>query len=362
MNGIIAALKAKSEIPGEGRRWIRVLANYREPDATRSVMELAITGIALASFWAAMWWALKVSYLLCLLLAIPAAGFLVRLFVIQHDCGHGSFFRHRMLNDTIGRALGVITLTPYDVWKNAHAIHHATSGSLERRGVGDITTRTVREYAEASAWQRFCYRLYRHPIVMFGIGPAYLFLLQHRVPSGFMRNGMKPWISAMATNALIAAVVAGLMWAVGVVPFLLVHLPITVLGGSIGVWLFYVQHQFENTVWADNGSWDLPDAALYGSSYYDLPPVLRWLTASIGIHHVHHLCSRVPFYRLQEVMRDHPELSSIRPLTIAQSIACVRLALWDEGRQRMVSFREAATLPRLPVVSTQPPVRESVDA
>jgi omega-6 fatty acid desaturase (delta-12 desaturase) len=347
MNAIGAALKAKTDVPGEGRRWVRVLAKYREPNAARSIFELVVTAAALVALWTAMWWALKVSYLLCLALAIPAGGFLVRLFVIQHDCGHGAFFRHRILNDTIGRALGVITLTPYDVWKNAHAIHHATSGNLERRGVGDITTMTVREYAEATPGARLRYRLYRHPIVMFGIGPAYLFLLQHRLPTGFMRSGAKPWISAMATNAFIAAAVAGLMWAVGVVPFLLVHLPIAVIGGSIGVWLFYVQHQFENTVWADNRSWDLPDAALYGSSYYKLPVWLRWLTASIGLHHVHHLCSRVPFYRLQEVMRDNPELSTVRPLTVAQSFGCVRLTLWDEGRQKLVSFRDALTSPTI---------------
>lgn len=331
---------APSPNMGEGQRWVRTLAKYMAPDFGRSVFELAVTCLGLVALWVAMYLALRVSYLLCLLLAIPAGGFLVRLFVIQHDCGHGAFFRNRFLNDGIGRAIGVVTLTPYDFWKRSHAIHHATSGNLERRGIGDITTLTVREYEALPRWRRLAYRLYRHPLVMFGIGPAYVFLLQHRLPVGHMRNSVKPIVSAMTTNVFIAACVGGLMWLVGVGPFLMVHLPITILGGSIGVWLFYVQHQFENTLWADNQHWNLADAALFGSSYYKLPPVLGWLTASIGVHHVHHLCSRIPFYRLPQVMRENPELADVRPLTIAQSLKCVRLTLWDESRQRLVSFSD----------------------
>ena len=240
---------------------------------------------------------------------MPAAGFLVRLFMIQHDCGHGAFFRHRLANDWIGRALGVLTLTPYDFWRRTHAIHHATSGNLERRGIGDIDTLTVREYLALPRWGRLIYRLYRHPAVMFGVGPAYLFILRHRLPFGLMRGGWQPWLSTMATNLAIAIIVAALMWLIGVGPFLLVHLPIMLLAAAMGVWLFYVQHQFEHTVWADNENWNLHEAALHGSSYYVLPGILRWFTANIGIHHVHHLCSRIPYYRLPRVLRDHPELA-----------------------------------------------------
>ena len=189
-------------------------------------------------------------------------------------------------------------------------MHHATSGNLDRRGIGDIDTLTVREYLARSRWGRLRYRLYRHPLVMFGIGPAYLFLLQHRLPVGLMRGGWRPWLSTMATNLAIAAIVAALIWLVGVRPFLLVHLPIMLLAASIGVWLFYVQHQFEDTVWADGQDWNMHEAALHGSSHYDLPAVLRWFTANIGMHHVHHLCSRIPFYRLPHVLRDHPELAA----------------------------------------------------
>jgi omega-6 fatty acid desaturase (delta-12 desaturase) len=245
------------------------------------------------------------------LLAVPAAGFLVRLFIIQHDCGHGSFFRHRLVNDLVGRVIGVFTLTPYDFWRRAHSIHHATSANLDRCGIGDVDTCTVHEYLALSRWRRFCYRLYRDSIIMFGIGPLYLFVLRHRLPFGLMRKGWTPWISTMATNGGIALVVAAMIWWVGVAPFLLVHLPITALGGAIGVSLFYVQHQFEHTVWAESRNWSFPDAALYGSSHYALPGVLRWFTANIGVHHVHHLCSRIPFYRLPLALRHHPDLANV---------------------------------------------------
>jgi len=326
--------------PREARDWTRILARYREPNRVRSIIELVITIGALALLWTLMWKALGVSYWLCLLLAVPTAGFLVRLFMIQHDCGHGAFFRFRLANDWLGRLLGVLTLTPYDFWRRTHALHHASSGNLERRGIGDITTLTVREYLAMSRWQRLGYHLYRHPIVMFGIGPAYLFILQHRLPVGLMRGGWVPWLSTMLTNVAIGIVAATMMWLVGIGPFILIHLPIMLLGASMGVWLFYVQHQFENTFWAHDREWNLHEAALHGSSYYDLPKILRWFTANIGVHHVHHLCSKIPFYRLPGVLRDYPQLSGISRLTLFESFRCVKLVLWDESRQRLISFRD----------------------
>jgi omega-6 fatty acid desaturase (delta-12 desaturase) len=327
--------------PSEARGWTQILARYRIPSPGRSIVELAITAGPLVLLWFLMWATLDLGYWVCLLLAVPAAGFLVRLFMIQHDCGHGAFFRHRLANDWVGRLIGVLTLTPYDSWRRTHAIHHSTSGNLDRRGTGDIDTLTVHEYLARSRLGRLRYRVYRHPIVMFGIGPAYLFIVQHRLPVGLMRGGWQPWLSTMATNVAIAAVVATMVWLIGVGAFLLVHLPIMLLAGSIGVWLFYVQHQFEDTVWADDRGWNLHEAALHGSSHYDLPHVLRWFTANIGAHHVHHLCSRIPCYRLPLVLRDYPELRGIGQLTLVQSFRCVRLVLWDEGEQRLVSFREA---------------------
>ena len=325
----------------EARAWTQKLLRYREPSRTRSIAELAASVGPLVALWVLMW--LSYSYgfwWTTLLLAVPAAGFLVRLFMIQHDCGHGAFFRHRLVNDWIGRVLGVLTLTPYDLWRRSHAVHHATTGNLERRGIGDIDTLTVREYLALSRWGRLRYQLYRHPAVMFGVGPAYLFILQHRLPVGFMRAGWTPWLSTMATNAAAAVIVAALIWLIGADAFVLVHLPIMLLAATMGVWLFYVQHQFERTTWATNERWDLHEAALHGSSYYVLPGVLRWFSANIGIHHVHHLCSRIPYYRLPRVLQENPELGSIGRLTLWDSIKCVRLALWDEGGQRLISFRE----------------------
>jgi omega-6 fatty acid desaturase (delta-12 desaturase) len=265
---------------------------------------------------------------------------LLRLFVLQHDCGHGSFFRTRAVNDWVGRIIGTVTLTPYDAWRRSHNAHHASSGNLDERGFGDIDTLTVREYLALPRWRRLRYRAYRHPLVMFGFGPAYLFLVRHRLPVGLMRKGWEPWISTMATNAATAALIVAMIWLVGAGPFLLVQLPIVLLAASMGVWLFYVQHQFEDTVWAEDPAWNLHEAALHGSSHYDLPPVLRWFTANIGVHHVHHLCSRIPFYRLPEVLRDHPELGETSRLTIMESLNSVRLVLWDEERQQLISFRD----------------------
>lgn len=330
----------------DARGLTHVLARYRDPSLLRSAMELLTTTALFALLWTLMWLGITLGhYWLYLAAMAPAAGLLLRLFMIQHDCGHGAFFKTRRPNDWVGRVLGVLTLTPYDYWRRTHAAHHAGSGNLDKRGMGDITTLTVREYFALGRLGRLRYRLYRHPLVMFGIGPMYLFFLQHRIPYGLLRGGWLPWASAMATN--IAIVLAGglAMWLSGIAPFLLVHLPIMVIAASIGVWLFYVQHQFEATSWARDADWGLHDAALHGSSHYDLPPVLRWFTANIGMHHLHHLCSRIPYYRLPEVMRDHPDLAGVGRMTLGESLRCVRLALWDEEQGKLISFREFRRLP-----------------
>ncbi len=320
---------------------LKDLARYRRPDWSRAIFELTVTAAMLIASWTLMWVSLRVGYWLTLLIAIPAAGFLVRLFMIQHDCGHGAFFPNRLANDWTGRILGMLTFTPYDYWKRNHAMHHATSGNLDRRGIGDILTLTVDEYLASSSWGRVFYRAYRNPLVMFGVGPAFLFFLQHRVPVGQMRGGVRPWVSTVATNAGIAFLACLMMKLVGSGAFFAVHLPVVLLASSIGVWLFYVQHQFERVEWARDPDWNLHEAALSGSSHYDLPIVLEWFTANIGVHHVHHLCSRIPFYRLRRVLRDHPQLRASGRVTFVQSLRSVRLALWDEAKQRLVSFREA---------------------
>lgn len=323
------------------RRLTNALSQYRAASSARSVFELVATLVPFVLLWAIMITALRAGYWGGLVLVVPEAALLVRLFIIQHDCGHGSFFPSRLANDWVGRAIGVITLTPYDVWCHDHSIHHASSGNLDRRGIGNIDTLTVGEFRARTPFRKFLYRFYRHPAVMFGVGPAYLFIVRHRLPMGLARSGWKLWASAMATNAAIATVVAAMIWLVGVGPFLIVQLPVTLVAASLGVWLFYVQHQFENTSWEHGESWSFYDAALHGSSHYDLPTPLKWLTANIGVHHVHHLSSRIPSYRLPEVLRDHPELWTLGRLDLLQSLRVVRLVLWDEKKSRLVSFEEA---------------------
>jgi omega-6 fatty acid desaturase (delta-12 desaturase) len=329
------------------RDWLPVLNRYRAPSHTRSAIELLVTAVPFVLLWIVAWACLRWSYWLSLTVAVPAAGFLVRLFMIQHDCGHGAFFRQRLANDWTGRIIGVLTLTPYDHWRRSHSVHHASSGNLDHRGIGDVTTLTVGEYLATSRLRRLAYRLYRHPLVMFGLGPAYIFLVQYRYPAGEALRRWRSWVSPMATNAAIAAVLVAAMWLVGVRPFLLVHLPIVLLAASIGVWLFYIQHQFEETFWARASTWTMPQAALHGSSHYDLPFILRWFTANIGVHHVHHMCSRIPYYRLARVLHDHPELKDVGRITMAQSIRCVRFTLWDEARGKMISFRQLRALQRI---------------
>lgn len=327
-------------LPVDTRQWPRFLSRYRNPSRTRSIAEIALTVLPLIALWVAMWASLSVGVWLCLLLAIPTAGFLVRLFIIQHDCSHEALFQSRRANAWVGRVIGVVTLTPHGFWKRTHAVHHAAVGNLALRGLGDVPTITVREYLGRSDRRRVAYRLMRHPVVLFGVGPAFTFFIRNRLPFGLMNSGWQPWASTMATNLALAVVFGGSIWILGVVPFLLVYLPTTMLAATAGVWLFYVQHQFEDTHWAPGDEWSHAVAALQGSSHYHLPGVLRWFTGNIGVHHVHHLNSRIPFYRLPEVLRNHGELAAASRLTVAESIGCVRLALWDEQRQRLVSFRE----------------------
>ncbi len=317
------------------------LRRYRRASSLRGTYELAVTAISFALAWLVLLWARNGGHVVIYaLLLLPTAGFLVRLFMIQHDCGHGSFFRSRTVNDWVGRIIGVITLTPYEHWRHTHAVHHASSGNLDRRGIGDVRTLTVAEYAAGSRLSRLSYWLYRHPVVMFVLGPPYVFLLRNRFPGESMRGGWKQWFSTMSTNGMIAVVTTSMILTVGLRAFLWIYVPVVSLAAVAGVWLFYVQHQFEHTHWAKSTRWNAHEAALYGSSHYDLPCVLKWFTANIGMHHIHHLSSRIPYYRLPEVLRDHPEFRDLGRLTLLQSFEGVGLVLWDEKRRRLVSFRE----------------------
>lgn len=321
-----------------------LLAPYRGGRAVRSAWQLASTFTLFFACWLAMWWSVSVSYWLTLALALPAAGLAVRLFILQHDCGHGSLFPSRTANRLIGNCLGVLTLTPYECWRRQHALHHATNGQLDHRGIGDIHTLTVAEYRQSSRWQRFCYRLYRHPLVLFGVGPFLHFVVLQRLASRLPRHWRNEKRSVHLTNAALAVVIVAVCWFVGPWTFTRVHLPVVFLSASWGVWLFYVQHQFEPTYWQRDERWDHGAAAVQGSSHLVLPWPLSWFTANIGLHHLHHLDSRLANYSLATCYRAHPQLQTARRLTLRSSLACIRLKLWDEESQRLVSFREARRL------------------
>ncbi len=327
------------------REWVRVLAKYRDPVLSRSITEIAVTLGPLLALWGVGIWLSVVMPVLALPVAAVAGLFLVRAFILQHDCGHGSLLPNRKAQDMLGRMMGVLTVTPYSVWRQTHAVHHSAAGHLDKRGMGDVTTLTVEEYRARGFWGRLGYRAYRHPLFLFGLAPALLFLFQNRIPLGLM-NERRYWISAMGTNLAILGLLA-VFWLIGGwAAILLVWVPSVVVGATVGVWLFYIQHQFEETCWDHSDDWDLHHAALHGSSHYIMPGWMAWMVGYIGIHHVHHLYSRIPFYRLPEVLRDHPALGEAQQLTIAESFACARRHLWDVKTRRLLTFREYAAMLR----------------
>jgi len=326
LSGARSVERAETNCPADARGWAKILNGYRQQDTRRAVFELVVTVVPFLVLWGLGIAALQIGLWLTLLVAVPTAGFLMRLFIIQHDCGHGSFFADQRANDWTGRLLGVLTLTPYTCWRRGHAAHHATSGRLTQREQGDVYTMTVDEFRRHGPTGRTLYRVLRHPLFLFVVAPAFLFYVHNRLPFGLM-DDRKAWISALGTTVAIVALLAGLGWMFGLGAVFMVHVPVTMLGASAGVWLFFVQHQFEHTSWSNDDTWDWHEAALHGSSNYQLPPVLRWMTGNIGLHHIHHLCSRIPFYRLSEVVRDYPELAKIGRLGLVESFACVRLTL-----------------------------------
>jgi omega-6 fatty acid desaturase (delta-12 desaturase) len=320
--------------------WRAMVAPYMKPDLRRALLQLFTTGLPFLLVMVAMLAALAYHFLPAMLLFPVAAVLLVRLFMFQHDCGHGSFFRARWANDTLGWVLGILTLTPYTSWRGDHAIHHATAGNLDRRGVGDVTTLTVAEYLALPAWRRLAYRAYRHPLVLFGIGPFWLFVISNRIPAGSPWRNRGEWISVLGTDLALAAILTTLLLTIGPMALLLGWLPVMLLAATIGVWLFYIQHQFEDTYWEPRKTWDFQAAALRGASFYDLPRILHWMTGNIGFHHIHHLSSRIPNYRLRECHEANASLRTAPRLTVLGSLKCIPLALWDAEQRHMISFRK----------------------
>jgi omega-6 fatty acid desaturase (delta-12 desaturase) len=333
-----------SEAELAGRRLSQQSKAYGA-DLKRSLFQLTTTAVPFIALLVVMAVTMEGNYWLTLLLAIPTAGLLVRLFIIQHDCGHGSYFKSRLANDFLGRALCVLTLTPYGHWKKGHSVHHAANGNLDRRGRGDVETLTVAEYEAMSRLKRLGYRLYRGPLVMVLLGAPVNFLLLQRLPTGSAFRDRDARRSILSLNVALVVAFGLPMLFIGVVPVLATYLPVMIIASWIGNWLFYVQHQFEDTYWEPDADWNFHEAALSGSSYFELPPLLQWFSGNIGLHHVHHLCSRIPNYRLQACLDAAPELNRFaKRITLRESLGCWRLALWDEQRRLLVRFRDLKTL------------------
>jgi omega-6 fatty acid desaturase (delta-12 desaturase) len=317
--------------------WRSAIAKYQHSDLRRSVWQIINTFGPFFLLIGAMYWSLEYSYWLTLALAVPAAGFQVRTFIIFHDCTHGSFFKSQRANDIVGILSGLITLTPYYEWRHNHNIHHATGSDLDHRGTGDVWMLTVKEYLARPWYGRLWYRIYRNPIGMLVIGPLAMFIVAHRFPSE--HSGPREKRSVHFTTAAIAAITAGMSFLIGFIPFISIMLPTLWIAGTFGIWLFYVQHQFDETYWEHHTEWDFLDSALKGSSFYKLPKVLQFFSGNIGFHHIHHLNPRIPNYNLNTVQKEVPLFQSVKPVTLLSSFRFLVLRLWDEEQRQLVSFR-----------------------
>ena len=321
--------------------WKAIVAKFQRPSISRATWQIINSVVPYCAIWALMAWSMGGPYWITLLLAILNGLFVVRIFIIFHDCGHGSFFKSKKLNDITGFITGVLTFTPYFHWRWEHSLHHASCGDLERRGVGDIWTMTIKEYLAASPGKKFVYRVSRNPVVLFLIAPVLLFMINQRFPN--KKASAREKHSVYWMNAAIFALAALLIWAVGFKHWLMIQVPITMAAGAFGVWMFYVQHQYEDVYWEHHEEWDYTAAALNGSSFYKLPRILQWFTGNIGFHHIHHLSPRIPNYNLRACFESNPLLRKAPTLTIWQSLRCVNFKLWDEELQRMVGFPKRTT-------------------
>lgn len=331
--------------------WRTIVRQYQTPSTWASIWQVCNSFVPFFLLWILMVYSLNYSYWLTLALAVPTAGFLIRIFIIQHDCGHGSFFESRRANDYLGTVCGILTLTPYYSWRKSHSIHHATAGNLEERGPQDIYTLTVDEYLQLSTWGRIKYRLYRNPITLFVLIPMVLFVVIYRLPMSGTKAGKRERISIYVTNLVLALIVIALSLTIGWRAFLLIQFPITLIATTVGTWLFFVQHQFEDTYWADKSRWDYKTAALEGSSFYKLPKVLQWFTGNIGFHHIHHLSPRIPNYMLEKCHRENPMFQDVVVLTLWSSFESTFLSLWDEKQKKLISFSQLNKIQRLAKVA-----------
>jgi omega-6 fatty acid desaturase (delta-12 desaturase) len=334
MSARLNAVKTQKTRPD----WYQEVVKYQQPHSGKAIWQLVNTFVPYAILLILMVRSvqLEMPYGITLALAVVTAGFLVRIFIIFHDCGHGSFLASRRTRTVLGYVTGILTFTPYEQWRYAHAVHHATVGDLDRRGTGDVYIMTVDEYLAAPRWKRIAYRFYEHPLVMFGLGPVFVFLIRQR----FSPRGDKPQHrrSVHVTNLALLAIVVAASLTIGFRTYILVQSPIILIAGAAGVWLFYVQHHFEGAYWARHEAWDPWQAALQGSSFYKLPKVLQWFTGNIGLHHIHHVGSRIPNYNLQQCYDEVPAMQAVQPLTFWESLKTVRFDLYDEKEEKLVGF------------------------
>lgn len=319
----------------EGVDWRKIVSKYQVADTWRSVWQIVNTLVPYFILWGIMFWSVGISYWLTLLISIPTAGFMVRTFIIFHDCGHGSFFKSKRVNTAVGIITGILVFTPWYRWWHEHAIHHATAGNLDKRGTGDVDTWTVEEYLAAPFFKRLWYRIMRQPLVMFTIGAMIVFAVVQRIP--LQSHGKRERASIWWTNLALVVLISGLIALVGWKTYLLVQIPVLLLGTSGGVWMFYVQHNYEGSYWERQEKWDFYKAAMNGSSLYELPAILQWFTGNIGFHHIHHLGPRIPNYKLQECLKENP-VFQVKSLNMWSSLKTLRLRLWDEATQQMVGW------------------------
>jgi len=322
--------------------WVEIVKRYTVPDPRKSSWQLINSLVPFFAIWVLMYFSLSVSYLLTLALAFLNAMFLMRIFIIQHDCGHNSFFKETELNNLVGTFLGVITLTPYYAWRNSHAKHHASSGDLDFRGFGDVETLTVEEYKALPFLRKMRYRFYRHPLVLFVIGPTIMFTVLNRFPTELEKGQKREKDSIYFTNLALALVFLGAGAWIGFAQLMLMWVPLMIFGSSIGVYLFFVQHQFEDTYWRWHAEWDYAEAALRGSSFFKLPKLLQWFSGNIGFHHLHHLSPKIPNYNLEKAHYENPAFQQVKTITILSSFQSIFLHLWDEQTHKLISWREYA--------------------
>lgn len=318
------------------RSWQKTIIKYNKPDFRKSIWQLINSILPYFVLWFLMVQSLKVSYLLTLALAIIASGFLVRIFIIFHDCGHGSFFQSLKTNEIVGKICGILVFTPYYMWHKQHSGHHATTVNLDKRGVGDIWTMTVNEYLNATKWQRFAYRVFRNPFILFTFGPLFLFFIKNRFSKKDLTSKER-W-NVYFTNLILLAIAIGMSLLIGVKAYLLIQIPLIYFGHLFGLWLFYIQHQFEDVSWESGDSWDYKTAAIHGSSFLKLPLVLQWFTGNIGFHHIHHLSPRIPNYNLAQCQVENELFKDVKPITFLKTFKAMKLSLWDEASRQLVKF------------------------